>query len=787
MGTIYSMDLSTTIDTVEVGWEEQAIFQVQVTNTGNTQAQVQLSWSGVNMENWDVSFSDNGFDLLPGLTEIITLTITPQTAGHGDYTLFVEGALWADAEIKAQDTLSLYITILQWYELELTTQNETQEFIPAETKYYDIKIINQGNGHDEFFLTLDYSHSGTSNSWQFELDKTSVELEPYYQENLTLEVTAPTNAFAGDSITIHITGKSSGDPGKSDTLSTISLVMEYYSLELNCSQPLKETDPAMSVSYSITVINQGNTQVNVDINISPFTGTWGSWNLLFSSDSIYLDAFEPRVVGFSITPPSDILAYEFRDFDVIATSSGSSSEMTIRTAIALSGELEIIPDSKEKTGSSEGKVRYYISLENEQNHEDTFDVSAISISGWEITLFSSDGISLLSDTDSDGIPDCGLLNPYDGTAEIVVDVAIPDNAIAYTQDLATVTFSSSLPTGDDKSTVLETNCAVSGEIIMDAESYSKSEGPSEQLIYLVSVTNSLNSNAVIDFTVSSDNSWELELYEGSGSRYLVDTNDNGLPDTGSLDALGESIDIMVILTIPEDVEAYTTDIITLTCSSSVVDDDAYPIQLNATVKRIFGVDIRLEEDELSVTQGKELSYNIRIINNGNYEEELDLRFRELPDGWRADFSVEEPSIDIDGYRIITVTMNVPSDTDVGDHYVTIYATSKDDGEIGELTFVVEVKEDKGGAEIPYLWLFLIILIIFIIITVLMITKRMSTQRQMPQTAMPVTAQPQMYGEILFPTIEMISCPACYNVFEVEIGQRPFRVQCPRCGASGVIR
>lgn len=786
MGTIYDMDLSTTNDAADVGWDEQAIFQIQVSNTGNTQAQVQLSWSGVNMEDWDVSFSHNGFDLLPGLTDIVTLTITPQTAGHGDYTLFVEGALWADAEIKAQDTLPLFITILQWYEIELTTQNETHNFIPTETKYYEIDVINQGNGQDVFSLSLDYSISGTSTSWQFELDKTTVALEPYYQENLTLEVTAPSNALAGDSITIHIIGTSSGDPSKTDTLSTISLVIEYYFIELNSSQPLKETEPASPVSYSITVINLGNTHVDVDIDIYPSTGPWGAWNLLFSADSLYLDAFASNIVSFTITPPSDILAYEFRDFDVIATSSGSVSEMSVRTVIALSGELEIQVDSKEKTASNAGTSRYYFSLKNEQNHEDTFDITAISISGWEISLFAANGITQLSDTDSDGIPDTGLLSPYDGTAEIVVDVAIPEHTMAYTEDMETVTFSSSQPTGGDTSTVLATTCALSGGVILDAETYSKSEEPKEQIIYLVSITNSFNYKAVIDFTVSSDNDWELDLFEGSGSSYLVDTNNNGIPDTGSLDALGETTDIMVILTLPDDAEAYTTDVITLTGSSSL-SDDTYPIRLNATVKRIFGVDIKLEEDELSVTQGKELSYNIRIINLGNYEEELDLRFRELPDGWRADFSVDEPSIDIDGYRIVTVTMDVPSDAEVGEHQVTIYATSKDDGEIGELTLAIEVQEDKGGAEIPYLWLFLIILIICIIVATIMIIKRMSSQREIPPGAIPVTTQPQMYGDMIFPTIEMISCPACYNVFEVEIGQRPFMVQCPRCGASGVIR
>jgi uncharacterized membrane protein len=774
MGTIYDMDLSTTNNAAEV-------------NTGNTQAQVQLSWSGTNMENWDVSFSHNGFDLLPGLTDFVTLTITPHTAGHGDYTLFVEGALWADAEIKTQDTLSLFITILQWYEIELTTQNETQDFIPAETKYYEIEIINQGNGHDVFSLILDHSISGTSSSWQFELDKTSVGLDPYYKENLTLEVTAPSNAHAGDSITIHITGKSSGDPSKSDTLSTISLVIEYYFLELNSSQPLKETEPATSVSYFITVINLGNTQVDVDVDVSPSTGTWGAWNLLFSTDNFYLNAFESREVSFTITPPSDIHAYEFRDFDVIATSTGSSSEMNIRTVIALSGELEIQVDSKEKTGSNGGTARYYISLKNEQNHEDTFDITAISISGWEISLLTANGITQLSDTDSDGMPDCGFLDSYDGTAEIVVDVAIPEHAMAYIEDMVTVTFSSSQPTGGDKSTVLATTCALSGGIILDAETYSKSEAPKEQIIYLVSVTNSYNYQTVIDLTVSSDNDWELDLFEGSGSSYLVDSDNNGIPDTGSLDALGGTIDIMVILTLPDDAEAYTTDVITLTGSSSVSDEDTYPIQLNATVRRIFGVDIRLEEDELSIAQGKGLTYNIRIINMGNYDEELDLRFRELPDNWRADFSNDEPSIDMDGYRIISVTMNVPSDTEIGNHEVTIYATSKDDGEIGELTFVIEVQEDEGDSEIPYLWLFLVILIICIIIATLMIIKRMSSQREMPQTVVPVTAQSQMYGDMIFPTIEMISCPDCSNVFEVEIGQRPFRVQCPRCGASGMIR
>ena len=43
-----------------------------------------------------------------------------------------------------------------------------------------------------------------------------------------------------------------------------------------------------------------------------------------------------------------------------------------------------------------------------------------------------------------------------------------------------------------------------------------------------------------------------------------------------------------------------------------------------------------------------------------------------------------------------------------------------------------------------------------------------------------------YSQPVFPRFETIRCPACYSSFDVETKSRPLRVQCTRCGASGVI-
>ena len=71
------------------------------------------------------------------------------------------------------------------------------------------------------------------------------------------------------------------------------------------------------------------------------------------------------------------------------------------------------------------------------------------------------------------------------------------------------------------------------------------------------------------------------------------------------------------------------------------------------------------ERDLKGKLGKEVEFTIKVTNDGNYEETVKLRFSELPFGWKGYFSNREPSVPIGGARMVTVSLEIPSDAEPG--------------------------------------------------------------------------------------------------------------------------
>jgi hypothetical protein len=203
-----------------------------------------------------------------------------------------------------------------------------------------------------------------------------------------------------------------------------------------------------------------------------------------------------------------------------------------------------------------------------------------------------------------------------------------------------------------------------------------------------------------------------------------------------------------------------------------------------------------------------------LTNQGNHEETLDIRFTELPDGWRADFSQSEPDVSMGESKVIAVDIDVPKDTEPGNYLVTVSGTSQDGKPTGELSLTIEVERAEEPSEIPWLLILLIILAVSILLIALFVkSRRRSYQSFEPEAvyyteamqpvepvavlepvqsfqpmlpASTATPEPRDMSSPFFPPIELVDCPNCYYQFEVEVEEWPMRVTCPKCGVSGTM-
>ena len=109
------------------------------------------------------------------------------------------------------------------------------------------------------------------------------------------------------------------------------------------------------------------------------------------------------------------------------------------------------------------------------------------------------------------------------------------------------------------------------------------------------------------------------------------------------------------MSIPKNTLAFTKNTITVKASSADYSGGFTSIILNATVNRVYDFEIKRQDDlDLAGKSGEEIEFTITITNNGNYEEALELRFGELPFGWRGYFSNREPVIPIEDAKAVTV-------------------------------------------------------------------------------------------------------------------------------------
>lgn len=217
---------------------------------------------------------------------------------------------------------------------------------------------------------------------------------------------------------------------------------------------------------------------------------------------------------------------------------------------------------------------------------DTKDITAVSAHAWTTEIFESDGITQLADTNGNGVPDTDRLNSGE-IATIVVKITAPPGTSIGTIDVMTVTGSSGRnPTPANEDFVEDTTTVIAfppgptptptpapsptpspptGTTDIEPD-LAQLSVPDAIVSYEHTVTHVGSTFDTKDVTASSDQGWALGLFQADGVTPLTDSNGNAIPDTGRLNS-GESIGIVVTVTIPPGVLARTEDVTTVTADS----------------------------------------------------------------------------------------------------------------------------------------------------------------------------------------------------------------------------
>ena len=165
---------------------ESIDYQIKIINLGNKNDTIELRLSGENSD-W-ASLDETVFDLNYNEYKYAKLKVTvPTNAKAMDIP---------DIKIEAYSNnislgfLEISAEVKQIYNISLTIEKKESEVNQGQSVYYEIKIINNGNGYDIVSLEL----SGLNSNWGY-LNESIFEIGPCESKIITLTVNSPRNGI----------------------------------------------------------------------------------------------------------------------------------------------------------------------------------------------------------------------------------------------------------------------------------------------------------------------------------------------------------------------------------------------------------------------------------------------------------------------------------------------------------------------------------------------------------------------------------------------------------------
>ncbi|TES91071.1 MAG: T9SS type A sorting domain-containing protein [Candidatus Cloacimonadota bacterium] len=412
------------------------------------------------------------------------------------------------------------------------------------------------------------------------------------------------------------------------------------------------TDPAVPYQYTLTIANTGVYEDVVDITTLGTTPGWTctlydstGTNPLIDHNGNGIPDVDSVMAGDSvnfvveITPPVTATPADIDTTIAFGTFTNLPSvydSAIVRTHINAVASIIVDPDQEQWVNPGD-VATYLLTVTNNGNDTDVVDITEFNTTTWTVELFGPDSVTPLPDTDGDGTPDVGAIPPFGGTSIFVVKVTTPPTAPAGAVDTTTATGTSSIDTLVSDNATLITHINSIESIIIAPDTLSQLIIPGGSVDYLLYVINNGNAADVVDITTQNTlTGWTAELFKKDSVTPLPDTDFDGIPDVGPLASFGGTDSIIVRINAPIDAYAGETDstIVHATSSNNTVVSDTAPL---LTVINLIQELILEPDSSITIQPGQFAQYDVRVINNGNITELVDLTFENSVAGWSTEF------------------------------------------------------------------------------------------------------------------------------------------------------
>jgi hypothetical protein len=326
------------------------------------------------------------------------------------------------------------------------------------------------------------------------------------------------------------------------------------------------------------------------------------------------------------------------------------------TVIDYAPGVALEPPADSLSGNPGVVVQYTLDITNTGNAEDTFALTAAG-NAWGVSLSITE-VTLLPGA----------------SASFTVDVTIPANAQGGDMDVVTIAATSGIDPLVSDSSVLTTYAnAVYGFELGPAAQDGYGD-PGAVVQYTLQLTNTSNTTDTFDFTYSG-NLWTVAL-----------------PVTSFELAAGETVDVIVNVTVPAGAQAGDFDVAQVQATSTAT-SDMLEVEVTTHANTVYAVELTPATDALTDTAGTTVAYTLHLVNMGNITDTFTFVY--AGNTWVVGMPVMSFELAAGEAVDVVVNVTIPAGAADGDFdVVTVTVTSTGDGAVtasSELTTTASVE------------------------------------------------------------------------------------------------
>ncbi len=325
-----------------------------------------------------------------GITSDRTLTLTcyvkvPDDADVDDdpftATLVVESTLGTGA------TLNWDTSVKQTFDIDLTTTISSKTGDRGEQVPFTFTLVNDGNGADTVSLSYDYTATEITVN-----GPASRTLQKFTSTAFTMYVDISDLAEA-KTYHIDVVARSEDDQTEASVPIDVTVNPEYTYTLVVADAALNAT-PNVYVTYDMTFTNDGN--VEVDFTVTALE-VIAPWTYTINPTSFTLGQGEEQALTVKVKPDSDALAFATKALTIVVVPEVGKGSNTTRQVTT---EVKQIYDVHLEGSSPSGKImpgewgEATITVVNDGNGEDTFNLVALVPAGWSFQFVPTSTITI---------------------------------------------------------------------------------------------------------------------------------------------------------------------------------------------------------------------------------------------------------------------------------------------------------------------------------------------------------------------------------------------------------